>query len=351
MLINTIGIDLGKTACDAVAMDGRGKVLTRRRLTRPRLVRWLANLPPCRVGMEASCGAHHLARRLAAQGHEVKLMPAQYVRPFVKTNKHDRADAEAICARRSAPTTEVGAGSQARVQRPQMRFVPIKSEAQLDLQALHRARDRLVASRTGLINQIRAFLLERGITLRQGRQALAKALPELLETDELSALLRGLLARLRQQWQALDEEIAALDRQVLAIAQADGRARLLMTVPGIGPLIATGLAAIDSGQAFGRARDLACWLGLVPRQHATGGKVRLLGISKRGNSYLRRLLVHAARAVKRGALGRDDRLGAWLRGLEARAHGNVATVALAAKLARWAWAVLARNQAYRPAAA
>jgi transposase len=259
-------------------------------------VLWLANLPPCRIGMEASCGAHHLAHRLAALGHAVKLMPAQYVRPFVKTNKHDRADAEAIGEA---------------VQRPQMRFVPIKSAAQLDLQALHRARDRLVTSRTGLINQIRAFLLERGITLRQGRQALAKALPELLATDELSPLLRDLLARLRAQWQALDVEITALDRQILAIARADARAGLLMTIPGIGALIATALvAAIDRGQAFGRARDLACWLGLVPRQHSTGGKVQLLGISKRGNGYLRRLLVHAARAVQRGARTHDDRLGA-----------------------------------------
>ena len=158
MDIKTIGIDLGKTACDVVAMDGRGKVFSRRPLTRPQLVRWLANLPPCGIGMEASCGAHHLARRLAAQGHDARLMPAQYVRPLVKTNQHDRDDAEAICARRSAPTTKIGAGSQARVQRPQMRFVPIKSAAQLDLQAR--------------INQIRAFLLERGITLRQGRQAL-----------------------------------------------------------------------------------------------------------------------------------------------------------------------------------
>jgi transposase len=336
MLIKDIGIDLGKTVCDAVAMDARGKVLARRRLSRGKLVRWLANLPPCRIGMEASCGAHHLARRLAELGHEVCLMPAQYVRPFVKTNKHDRADAEAIAEA---------------VQRPQMRFVPTKSTAQLDLQALHRARDRLVASRTGLINQIRAFLLERGITVRQGRPALAKALPEVLETDELSPLLHGLLMRLRAQWQALDAEIAALDRQVLAIAQGDARARALMTIPGIGPLIATALiAAIDSGQAFGRARDFACWLGLVPRLDGTGGKLHLGGISKRGNGYLRRLLVHAARALKRSAKHRDDRLGAWLRGLEARAHANVATVALAAKLARWCWAVLARNQAYRPLA-
>jgi transposase len=338
MQITTIGIDLGKTTCDVVAMDGRGKVVTKRRLSRPKLVTWLANLPPARIGMEASCGAHHLARRLAELGHEVRLMPAQYVRPFVKTNKHDQADAEAICEA---------------VQRPQMRFVPIKNELQLDLQALHRARDRLVTQRTGLINQIRACLLERGIALRQGRLALTKALPEVLEADgELSPMLRTLLGRLRAQWQALDEEIAALDQQILIIARMHPGARLLMTVPGIGALIATALvAAIDAGQAFGRARDLACWLGLVPGQHSTGGKPRLLGISKRGNGYLRRLLVHAARSLKRSAKTRDDRLGAWVRGLEARAHPNVATVALAAKLARWSWAVLTKNQVFRPAAA
>lgn len=337
MSIKTIGIDLGKTACDVVAADARGKLVTRRRLSRDKLLAWLANVPPCRIGMEASCGAHHLARRLAELGHDARLMPAQYVRPFVKTNKHDAADAEACCEA---------------VQRPSMRFVPVKSEAQLDLQALHRARDRLVASRTGLINQIRAFLLERGITLRQGRLALAKALPEVLETTgELSPMMRALLERLRAQWRTLDGEIAALDRQILDLARAHPTARRLMTIPGVGPLIATALvAAIDAGQAFGRGRDLACWLGLVPRQHSTGGKPRLLGIGKRGNGYLRRLLVHAARALKRSAKTRDDRLGAWLRGLEARAHANVVTVALAAKLARWSWAVLARHQTWRPAA-
>jgi transposase len=338
MQIKTVGIDLGKTVCDVAAMDGRGRVVLRRRLARVRLVAWLANLPPCLIGLEASCGAHHLARRLAGLGHEVRLMPAQYVRPFVKTNKHDAADAEAIAEA---------------VQRPEMRFVPVKSAAQLDLQALHRARDRLVVQRTGLINQIRAFLLERGIAVRAGRAALAKALPDVLEaTAELSPTIRALLGRLRTHWQALDDEIAALDQHIVLIARSHPGARLLMTIPGIGALIATALvAAIDDGQAFGRGRDLACWLGLVPRQHSTGGKVRLLGIAKRGNGYLRRLLVHAARALKRHAKSREDRLGAWLRSLEARAHANVATVALAAKLARWAWAVLARKQAYRVAVA
>jgi transposase len=187
-------------------------------------------------------------------------MPAPYVRPFVKTNKHDQADAAAVGEA---------------VQRPQMRFVPIKSAAQLDLQALHRARDRLVAQRTGLINQIRAFLLERGITVRQGRPALAKALPELLESEsELSPLIRALLAQLRAQWQALDDQIAALDQQILSLARAHPLVSRLMTVPGIGALIATALvAAIGTGPAFGRGRDLACWVGLVPRQHTTGGRM------------------------------------------------------------------------------
>lgn len=232
MSIKTIGIDLGKTACDVVAMDARGKVVSRRRLSRSRLLAWLANVPPCRIGMEASCGAHHLARRLSELGHDARLMPAQYVRPFVKTNKHDAADAEACCEA---------------VQRPSMRFVPIKSEAQLDVQALHRARDRLVASRTGLINQIRAFLLERGIALRQGRLVLAKALPEVLEaSDQLSPMMRALLERLRAQWRTLDDEIAALDRQILDLARAHPTARRLMTIPGVGPLIATALVAAIS---------------------------------------------------------------------------------------------------------
>ena len=240
MSIKTVGIDLGKTACDVVAMDGHGKVVSRRRLSRPRLLAWLANLPPARIGMEAACGAHHLARRLAEFGHDVRLMPAQYVRPFVTTNQHDQADAEAIGAA---------------VQRPQMRFVPIKSAAQLDLQALHRARDRLVTRRTGLINQIRAFLLERGITVRPGRAALAKALPEALAaTDALSPMMRPLLARLRAQWQALDDEIAVFDQQILSRARAQPRARRLMTIPGSGALIATALVAAISLSSGRRSR-------------------------------------------------------------------------------------------------
>jgi transposase len=337
-MIKTLGIDLGKNSVHVAAMDAAGRVVLRRKLSRAKLLAWLSNQGPCLIGMEASCGAHHLARQLAAQGHDVRLMPAQYVKPFVKTNKHDHADAEAIGEA---------------VQRPQMRFVPIKTAEQLDLQALHRARDRLVAMRTALINQLRGFLLERGIALPQGPRRLAKALPELLAPEGgLGSMLAGLAGRLREQWLALDEAIAALDTQVHELARNDATARRLTGIPGIGALTATALvAAVDRGQAFARARDLACWLGLVPRQHSTGGKDRLLAISKRGNGYLRRLLVHAARSFQRVARGRDDRLGAWLRGLEARRHRNVATVALAAKLARICWVLMTRKESYRAATA
>lgn len=338
-MITTIGVDLAKTRLHAVAMDASGKVVQRRKLDRVRLLEWLANQGPCLIGMEACAGAHHLARALAAQGHEVRLMPGQYVKPFVKTHKNDLTDAEAIAEA---------------VQRPQMRFVPIKTTAQLDVQALHRARDRLVGMRTALVNQIRGFLLERGLAVARGRRTLEKALPALLEDHaaELGTVLCGLIECLRAQWRAVDQPIAALDEQILALARQDATSQRLMAIPGVGPMLATALvAAVGSGAAgFRDGRGLAAWLGLVPRQHSTGGKARLLGVARHGNRYLRRLLVHAARSLKRVAIGRDDRLGAWLRGLEARVHANVATVALAAKLARFSWAIMARKDSYHAAA-
>lgn len=338
-MITTIGIDLAKTTLHAVAMDASGRVVQRRKLGRAKLVEWLANQGPCLIGMEACAGAHHLARTLRAQGHEVRLMPGQYVQPFVKTHKNDLTDAEAIAEA---------------VQRPQMRFVPIKTPAQLDVQALHRARDRLVGMRTALINQIRGFLLERGLPVERGRRTLEKALPALLDdhAQELGAVLRQLLECLRAQWRAVDQPIAALDEQILALARQDATSQRLMAMPGVGPMLATALVAAVGSRAAGfrNGRSLAAWLGLVPRQHSTGGKTKLLGVARHGNRYLRRLLVHAARSLKRVAIGRDDRLGRWLQGLEARAHANVATVALAAKLARFAWAIMTRHQAYRAAA-
>lgn len=335
MAIKTIGIDLGKTIFVALALDGNGKLVgPAKRYTRRRLVAWLANLPPCLVGMEASSGAHHLARTLAAQGHSVRLLPGQAVKPFRGAMKNDAADALAIAEA---------------VRRPGLRAVPIKSEAQLDVQAIHRVRAQLVRERTALINQIRGLLRERGLTVAQGPHRLAQVLAELPgEPAAISATLGALLGRRRAAWRQLDAELGELDRLLVAHARADARCRRLMTIPGLGPITATALvAAIDDGQAFDRPRDLAAWLGLVPRQHATGGKPRLLGIAKHGNRHLRTLLVHGARSVRRSRAARTGRLGAWLAALESRAHSNKVTVALANKLARIAWAVLTRKEDYR----
>ncbi len=230
-----------------------------------------------------------------------------------------------------------------------MRFVPVKSEEQLDLQSLHRARERLIGERTALINQLRSLLLERGITVAQGRRKLEKELPEILSdaTSGLSPRLRQLISDLREEWQTLDDRIAAFDAEFVALARADEAARRLMSVPGIGALNATALvAAVGDGSAFRRGRDMAAWLGLVPRQATTGGKPRLLGISKRGNRYLRKNLVHGARAVLPYLAERDTPLGRWAKHLLARAHKNKVVVALANKLARIAWAILAHGGSY-----
>jgi transposase len=331
MAIKTIGIDLGKTVFVAVALDGHGRLVgPAKRYSRTRLVRWLANLPPCLIGMEASSGAHHLARTLQAQGHAVRLLPGQAVKPFRGVMKNDATDALAIAEA---------------ADRPGLRPVPIKSAAQLDVQAIHRVRTQLVRERTALINQVRGLLRERGIAVAQGPHRLAQAL---IELPGISATLRMLLVRRRAAWRQLDAEIGELDRLLVGHARTDARCRRLMTIPGLGPITATALvAAVDDGQAFARARDLAAWLGLVPRQHTTGGRARLRGIAKGGNRYLRTLLVHGARALRRSRHARSGRLGAWLAALETRAHSNKVTVALANKLARIAWAVLAKKEDYR----
>jgi transposase len=335
MAIKTIGIDLGKTVFVAAALDGGGKLVgPARRHTRKTLVTWLANLPPCLLGMEASSGAHHLARTLQAQGHTVRLLPGQAVKPFRGAMKNDAADALAIAEA---------------VRRPGLCAVPVKSEAQLDVQAIHRVRTQLLRARTALINQLRGLLRERGITAPQGPHRLAQALAELHGAPAgITATLDALLTRRREAWRQLDTELAELDGLLIAHARADARCHRLMTIPGLGPVTATALvAAVDDGQAFARARDLAAWLGLVPRQHSTGGRARLGGITKGGNRYLRTLLVHGARALRRSHQARSGRLGAWLAALETRAHSNKVTVAVANKLARIAWAVLTSNQSYR----
>jgi len=334
MEIAVLGIDLGKNACSVVGLDELGRVVLRRRVRREALERFVGELPRCIVAMEACCGAHHLGRAFGAQGHQVRLMSPEYVRPYVKAQKNDDRDAEAIAEAATRPT---------------MRFVPVKSVAQSDVQALHRARERLVAERTALINHLRALLLERGITVPQGRRKLALELCVFADEDDsrLSARIRLLIEDLRREWRTLDERIAAFDAEFAALAREDEAARRLMTIPGIGTINATALAAaVGDARAFGRGRDMAAWLGLTPRQRTTGGKPRLLGISKRGNRYLRKNLIHGARAVLPRLADQQTPLGRWARALLGRAPKNVVIVALANKLARIVWAVLAHGRAY-----
>jgi transposase len=337
MDIAIVGIDLGKNSCSVAGLDQDGRVVLRRRMRRDSLESFVCRLGRCIVAMEACCGAHHLGRIFAARGHEVRLMSPEYVRPYVKSQKNDDLDAEAIAEAATRPT---------------MRFVPVKSQDQSDIQALHRARERLVSERTALINHLRALLLERGIVVPQGRRKLEAALETFGDEDDVWALsprIRTLIEDLRAEWSSLDRRIAAFDAEFIRMARADEATRRLTGIPGIGTINATALvAAVGDAKAFERGRDMAAWLGLVPRQMTTGGKPRLLGISKRGNRYLRKNLIHGARAALPYLAERDTPLGRWARGLLERAHKNVVVVALANKLARIAWAVLARGRDYDP---
>lgn len=335
MQIRAVGIDLGKTVFHLVAMNEHGKVVVRKRFSRTQLLTYTANLPSCLVGMEACCGAHFLGSALEQQGHQVRLIPAQFVKPFVKSNKNDFIDAEAIAEA---------------VQRANMRFVPIKTQDQLDLQALHRVRDRLMQRRTSLINQLRAFLLERGITVRAGVAQLKCRIPELLQIVEqaFSARMAAVIQQLVEEWRFIEGQLGRLNLEIKQIAEADSTCRRLLTVPGIGPLAATAMvAAVGNGAAFAKGREFAAWLGLVPKQFSTGGKPKLLGISKRGNNYLRWLLIHGARSVIARVQRDRLRFGEWLTQLQLRTHRNIVGVALAAKLARIAWAVLTSGEPYR----
>lgn len=329
--IAVLGIDLGKNSCSLAGLDAGGAVVPRKRMTRDGVVAFAATLPACVVAMEACCGSHYLGRTLDAQGHTVRLMSPEYVQPYVEAQKTDDRDAEAIAEAATRPT---------------MRFVSIKSEEQLDLQVLHRARERLVAARTALTNQLRAVLLERGIILPKRRAPLKLRLSELMAGAlPISARARRLLDDLHEEWSSLDKRIKAYDDELAALTRENEQARRLATIPGIGVINATALvAAVGDAGAFGKGRDLAAWLGLTPRQHSTGGKTRMLGISKRGNKYLRNQLIHGARSAMPHLAAKPNRLGEWLQGMLARAHPNVVVVALAAKLARIAWAVLRREE-------
>jgi transposase len=331
--VAVIGIDIGKNTFHVVGLDGRGAIVLRQKLSRGQVEARLANLAPCLIGMEACVGAHHLARRLTALGHDARLMPAKYVRPYSKGQKNDFKDAEAIAEA---------------VQRPTMRFVAIKTAEQLDLQALHRVRERLVSQRTGIINQIRAFLLDRGIAVRQGLRFLRAELPAILgtRTEVLSPRMIHTIEDLAQDWRRLDERIAATSAEIEALAKQDAGCERLLTVPGIGPIISSAtVAAIGTGDVFAKGRDFAAWLGLVPKQISTGDRTILGPISRRGNRYLRVLFVQAAWAVLvKPKTWERHGLKSWIEAASRRLHHNVLAIALANKLARIAWAVLAKGR-------
>jgi transposase len=324
------GVDIGKNVFHVVGADAAGAVVQKAKFRRDTLLRFFEAAEGAVVAMEACPGSQWLARKLVQLGHIVRIIPAQFVKPYVKSNKSDIIDAEAIA---EAAT------------RPSMRFVEIKSEIQVDIQALHRVRDHKVSARTRLVCQMRAFCLEYGVPIHQGIGKFRADFPRVLanEENDLTPMMRRTLARLFDDLVELEKRIAEITREIEALASRDDRARRLMTVPGIGPLVATAfVASAGDGSQFRRAKDLAAWLGLVPREHSTGGKTTLLGISKRGNHYLRRLLIHGARSCVIHLTRTADRLGLWLTGLEERMHVNKVTVALAAKIARVAWVILTR---------
>ena len=332
-----IGIDIGKNSFHIVGQNQRGAIVLRQKWSRGQVEARLANLPPCRIGMEARVGAHHLSRTLTALGLDARLMPAKYVRPYSKGQKNDYRDAEAIAEA---------------VQRPTMKFVATKTADQLDLQALHRVRERFVSQRTGIINQIRAFMLERGIAVRQGLRFLRAELPGILatRTDVLSPRMLRVIEDLAGDWRQLDVRIEGLSSEIEALARQDTHCERLMTVPGVGPIISSAMvAAIGAGDAFSKGRDFGAWLGLVPKQLSTGDRTILGSISKRGNRYLRSLFVQAAWVVlvKIGPK-HWDRYGlkSWIEAARKRLHHNVLAIALANKLARIAWAVLHKGCAF-----
>ena len=335
MHIASIGIDLGKTTFHLVALGERNKVLIRKKFSRTQLLAYTANLPSSIIGLEACAGAHFMGTALREQGHKVRLIPAQFIKPYRKSNKNDFIDAEAIA---EAVTKE------------NMRFVQIKTEEQLDVQAMHRVRDRLVQRRTALINEIRGFLLERGITFAPQPIHLRKNLPAVMEDAEqnLTPRLRWLLDRLWQEWKQVELDIQVITDEIERVSKENSLCRRLQQIPGFGPLVSTAtVAAIGNGSAFRRGRDFSAWVGIVPRQYSTGGKQKLFGISKRGNRYLRRMLIHGARAVLLRVKYDTGGFGQWVHRLAQRAPRNKVVVAIANKLARIAWAVLSSGKDYQ----
>jgi len=339
MKLIRVGIDLAKNVFQVHGVDRSEKHVWRRRLRREEWIDVLRERtePGCEIGMEACGGAHHWARELQKLGYRVKLIAPQFVKPYVKSNKHDAADAEAICEAMA---------------RPGMRFVPVKTVEQQDLQAIHRVRASLIEQRTAKANQIRGLVAEYGLVAPRELLHLRRALPRWLEDEAngLTVRFRWLLRGLQEELLTLDERIGELDREIEEIARTEPDAKRLMQLRGVGPIIATAmLATVGDGRQFRNGRQMSASIGVTPKQHSSGGKERMLGISKRGDAYLRSLLIHGARAVIRTARGKDDPLSKWVTRLADRRHPNVAAVALANKTARIAWAMLSRETNYQPA--
>ena len=326
-----IGIDLAKNVFEVYVEDEGGPGIKRCRLSRKKMLPWFANRAPALVGMEACGGAHYWARELEKLGHTVRLIAPQYVKPWVQTNKSDQADARAICRA---------------VQEPAMRFVGIASEAQQAVQALHRVRSRHLGNRTALVNQIRGILLEYGVAIPQGVGAVRKALPLLLAEERWAPLLQQFLTDQQAELLYWDTKIEAVTAQINRENARQPICQRLEQARGIGPLGASALWAKAAGQSYQNGRHVAAALGLVPKHTGTGGKVRLGGISKRGDRYLRQLLIHGARAVVRQVGEKPDRLSCWIRRLVARRGMNKAIVALANKNARMAFALIYNDQPY-----
>lgn len=326
-----IGIDLGKHSFHLHAQDSSGREVFRKKTTRQQLMRLLANQPACTVVMEACAGSHCLAREITALGHEAKLISPQFVRPFVQSNKNDFIDAQAICEAAS---------------RPSMRFVTPKNEAQQTLSVLHRLRESLIRDRTKAINQLHGFLLEFGISLPVGK-AVIRRLSSVLAEHELPVRLSALLQRLHEHFTYLDEQIKALDKEVASLLSEDDLGSRLLTIPCVGPITASVLTAeMGDGKQYASSRDFAASVGLVPRQYSTGGRANLLGISKRGDKNLRRLLVQCARVYMLRLEHQRGALADWVRSLLCRRHSNVVACALANKLARIAWAIATQHSRY-----
>lgn len=335
MNTTTIGLDIAKNVFQLHGADDNGKTMLRKQLKRNQVLAFFGNLSPCLIGLEACAGAHYWARELIKLGHDARLISPQYVKPYVKGNKNDVNDAEAICEA---------------VARPTMRFVPVKSIEQQDIQMLHRIRSGLVKERTALANRIRGFLGEYGIIVPIGLAKLRQALPSLLEDaeNELTMAARQMFSDLQLQLGELDKEVATYGDKIQVLHHCSEISQRLAGVPGIGPITATALlAALGDGKAFASARQVAAWLGLVPRQDSSGGKPKLLGISKRGDVYLRTLLIHGARAVVKAAIKKDDVQSRWINDLVMRRNANIAAVAVANKNARRVWALLTKSEDYR----